>query len=439
MKEEIRSAVQKLLDFSINKKIRLISHYDTDGITSAAIFARALQRQRRNFTLTTVKNLEQPYIESLPVDEILVFLDLASNSLDYLKSKSCPVFIFDHHEIIQEIPQNVTIVNPTINNHEPLSGAAISYLAAREMSSQNLDLASLAVIGMVGDLHDKVISKTFSEILNDAQTTIKKGLMLYPSTRPLDKALEYSSSFFIPTVTGSAPGAIELLREASIPKTPNGYKCLYELTETEMSNLITATMLRCMNGKNKIEEMLGNIFLIKFFNKLEDARELSALINACSRMGYPQIALGFCMGNKSFKEEAEKIYIEYKQSLISALKYIQESEKITGKDYAIINARDRIKDTIIGTVTSIISHSPVYSEGTIIIGLAYNEDKIKVSARMVGKVGRNVRDVLNKAVVTIGGEVGGHPNAAGCLIPREKETYFIEELKKILEIELVKI
>jgi nanoRNase/pAp phosphatase (c-di-AMP/oligoRNAs hydrolase) len=35
--------------------------------------------------------------------------------------------------------------------------------------------------------------------------------------------------------------------------------------------------------------------------------------------------------------------------------------------------------------------------------------------------------------------VGGHPNAAGCLIPKEKETIFIEELRKILDIELVKV
>ena len=36
-------------------------------------------------------------------------------------------------------------------------------------------------------------------------------------------------------------------------------------------------------------------------------------------------------------------------------------------------------------------------------------------------------------------EVGGHHYAAGCLIEKEKETPFIETLKKNLEIEIVKI
>jgi len=156
-------------------------------------------------------------------------------------------------------------------------------------------------------------------------------------------------------------------------------------------------------------------------------------------MDRPDVSLGFCLGNKKCKEEAEKIYIKYKQHLVSALRFISDMEKINGKNYTIINAKDNVKDTIIGTVASILSQSPVYETGTVIIALAYNEDKIKVSARIAGREGRNVREVLNKVVVPLGGEVGGHPNAAGCLISKEKESLFIQELQKTLEIELVKV
>ena len=107
--------------------------------------------------------------------------------------------------------------------------------------------------------------------------------------------------------------------------------------------------------------------------------------------------------------------------------------------YTIINAKDNVKDTIIGTVASIISNSPAYAQGTVIIALAYNQDKIKVSARIAGRNGRNVRDVLHQVVIHLGGEVGGHPAAAGCMITRDKEEEFITELKKVLEIELVKV
>lgn len=438
MQKKIEAAIAKIEELSKQKPIKIISHFDTDGITSATIFARAFQRWNKKFSLEIVKALDEEYIKHLPNNQILIFLDLASNSMHYLKEKNTEIFILDHHEVTQEIPQNITLINPVIDNHEIISSAGICYLFAKALSLQNKDLSNLAVIGMVGDLLEKELGKTYNEIIKDSETIIKKGPLIYPSTRPLDKALEYCSSPYIPGVTGSYAGCIELLREANIQKNYEKYKSLYELTEGEMSNLITAIMIRCATTRSD-ENIIGNLFLIKWFNKLEDARELSALINACSRMDYPDTAIGFCLGNKNKKIEAEKIYLEYKQHLIAALRHISQIEKISGKKYTIINAKDNIKDTIIGTVASIISHSPIYEEGTIIVALAYNEDKIKVSARIAGRCDKNVREILHKIVVPLGGEVGGHPEAAGCLIQKTHEQTFIEELKKLLEIEVIKV
>jgi RecJ-like exonuclease len=438
MLTKIKSAIQKIDELSKTKPIKIISHFDTDGITSAAIFSRALERWNKKFSLRIVKGLEEEFIKNLPDNEVLIFLDLASNSLRYLKDKKTEVFIFDHHEVTDTIPDNITMINPMLYNNEPLSAAAVCYLFAKAISEENKDLANLAVIGMVGDSLEKNLGRVYDEILRDADIVIRKGLLLYPSTRPLDKALEYSSGLYIPGVTGSWRGVLELLRDSEIQKIDGRFKSLYELTEEEMSRLITSIMLRLVGTKDG-SELIGNLYLVKFFNKLEDAREFSALINACSRMDNPNIALGFCLGNKKLMEEAEKIYIEYKQHLISALRYVSDTEKISGKNYTIINAKNNIKDTIIGTVASIISHSPVYSQGTIIVALAYNKDKIKVSARIVGKEGKNVREVLNKVVVPMGGEVGGHSNAAGCLISKEKEAIFLQELQKVLEVELIKV
>lgn len=64
---------------------------------------------------------------------------------------------------------------------------------------------------------------------------------------------------------------------------------------------------------------------------------------------------------------------------------------------------------------------------------------IKVSARLSGRNGRNVREVLSQAVLPLGGEVGGHHNAAGCLISKEKESLFLTELQKVLDVEMVKV
>lgn len=436
--DRIQEAILRIDEVSSKKSLKVISHFDTDGITSAAIFSRALARWGKSFSLEIVKGLEEDFVRGLGDNEVLIFLDLASGSLEYLRNKKTEVFVFDHHEIIAEIPENVFMVNPSHEKEENMCSAMICYLFAKELSVVNKDLANLAVIGTVGDILDKNMGKVFSAVLSDSETVVRRGILLYPSTRPLDKALEYSSQPYIPGVSGSRTGVLELLRDAGIENEGGRYKALYELNDDEMGRLITAILLKSKSRVNE-EGLIGNLFLVKFFNKLEDARELSALINACSRMGSPETALGFCLGNKHFKEEAEKVYISYKQSLVAALKYVSESEKFEGKDYMIINARDQIKDTIIGTVASILSHSPLYKEGLVIVALSYNEDKIKVSARIAGRSGRNVRDLLHKVVVPIGGEVGGHPNAAGCLISKEKEEEFLGELKKVLDLEVVRV
>lgn len=439
MQDRLRSIINQLETVSKQKPLKVISHFDADGITSAAIFSRALHRWGKPFSLQIVKGLDEEFIKSLPDTHALIFLDLASGSLNYLAEKKTDVFIFDHHETVQEIPPNVHIVNPLLEKSEVCSGAAVAYLAAKTISEENKDLANLAVIGMVGDQFVDNIGKTYDQILKDADIIVRKGLMLYPSTRPLDKTLEYSTSLYIPGVTGSFRGVMELLKDAGIERTQTGYKSLAELNETEMSKLITAIMLRSV-GETELTSMIGNLFITKFFNQMEDVRELSALINACSRMGYPEAALGFCLGNKQSKQQAEHIYIEYKQNIAAALKFIEESnEKIQGKNYTIINARDKIKDTIIGTAASIMSYSPLYQEGTVIVAMAYDKDRIKISARLAGKKGRNVRELLSAVLTPMSGEVGGHPSAAGGLIGKDREKEVIAQLKSLLEVELVKV
>ena len=217
------------------------------------------------------------------------------------------------------------------------------------------------------------------------------------------------------------------------------YKSLIELNEEEMSKLITAILLR--RSDKDIEDFIGNIYLVKFLNKLEDARELSAIINACSRLEHGNVALSLCMGNKTARKKAEEIYLEYKRHLIDGLNLVSNIKKIEGSDYVIINAKENIKDSVIGTIASILSMSSIYKKGTMIITMAHNGNKIKISGRIVGRNGdgRNIREILDSVVAEIGGESGGHALAAGCLISREKEKEFIELLKKRLEIELVKI
>jgi len=446
MLEKIKLFANDFLEKTKGKDILLISHFDADGITSAAIMGKTLKKLDKKFSIKIIKSLEAEFIKELPKNKIIVFTDLASSHLEELGKLETLVFVIDHHELDKnyQLPWNVQVLNPHLyENEEEMAGACLTYLFSKELTKKDPSLANLAIIGMVGDMMDKKVGPLVNTILKDADLIIKKGILLYPSTRPLNKALEYCSNPFIPGVTGDGAGACSLLREAGIDFTPKGYKTLMELNEDEMQRLVTAIALKMPNHE-KMSEFIGNLFLIKFFNRLEDAREMSALINACSRMGESNIALLFCMGNETARKQSETVYIKYKQSLIEALNHVNTNPKILGKQYMIINAKDKIQDTIIGTVASILSMSALYEEGTIIITMAYNKDKIKVSSRICGRGKvednpRNLKEMMDSITELIGGESGGHKLAAGCIIGKDKEEAFINLIKKKLDIEIVKV
>ena len=244
--------------------------------------------------------------------------------MDYLKNSGLEeVFIIDHHEIVQEIPENVIIINPHLHEKQKISSSGLTYLFSKEIDPKNKKFAKLAVIGMVGDKLEKEIEKF--EILEDSEVKRKKGLLVYPATRPLNRVLEFSSNPYIPGVTGDIKGVIELLREANLNPIKGKYKSLLELDEKEMEKLITSIMLR--NPQPKDKRIIGDIFLVKLYNQLEDSRELSAKINACSRSGKSEIAIQFCMEIPSAKKAVETIHLKYKQELISGLDFIQKVEK----------------------------------------------------------------------------------------------------------------
>ena len=440
MKNALKEVSKIFLEKINGKNIRVVSHFDTDGITAAAIMSLLLKKLEINFNVKIISQLDKEFIynlkDKLSDKDILIFLDLGSSHINEIKNLDKDVFILDHHEVSEEKPNHkIHFINPHLFGKEEVSAAGVAYLLAKALQKEDKNMANLAVVGMVGDVLEKEISKLNNEILKDAEIKIQKGLILYPSTRPIHKTLEYSN-IFIPGVTGNSLGTYRLLNECGIKKENGTYKNLLELSEEELSKLITAILLRT---KISEKEIIGNIYLIKFFNKLNDAREISAIINACSRLGHPEVALSLCLQNENAKKKAEDLYVKYKQEIIKSL-YFAQNNMIEGKNYIIINAKNNIKDTIIGTVMSILINSINKNQCTIIVGMAYKGNFIKVSARISeNNEEKNAREILNEIVKKIGGECGGHKKAAGCIISKENEEKFIEILKKRLEVEVIKI
>ena len=61
------------------------------------------------------------------------------------------------------------------------------------------------------------------------------------------------------------------------------------------------------------------------------------------------------------------------------------------------------------------------------------DNTTKISLRAAGNNGHDLMEIIKKITEKVGGEAGGHENAAGAIIKTDKEEEFIKESKEILE------
>src|SRR3989344_6648945 len=398
MHELVENAVNEFKKIK-DEPLRVISHLDCDGLTSAGIIINVLKRENKKFVLSIVKQLNEKIIEELSLESYntIIFTDLGSGCINLIKKylNNRLIFIFDHH-VPQDTKENDNIihVNPHLAKDKEkfinISGSGITYFFAKKLNERNKDLAHLAVIGVIGDMQD--FTNFNKEILDDAisegKILVKYGLKMFGSqTRPLNKILQYSTDPFIPGVTGDEQGTFEFLSSTGINFINEGkIKRIIDLNEDELKKLTTSIILRRLGSEKNPEDIFGNIYLLKdeFEDGLKDAREFSTLLNCCGRLNKPSIGIGVCLDNFELKQKANELLRQYKQELINGLNWFYSNkDKLIKKDnFVIINAEDKIRDTLIGTITSIISRSNVYFNGTILIGMAYTLDNnVKISMR----------------------------------------------------------
>lgn len=162
--------------------IRVITHLDTDGLMSASIMCKTLQRLNQKFWLTTVKQLETEFLEQMIKEsksqkwKAIFFLDLGSGNLKQIErlSENSKVFVLDHHELEKDFDKeklnkaNLFLVNPMISENERVSGAGVTYLFSKQLNDSNKDLSQFAVLGIIGDLMEKERDKTSNSIFEDA-------------------------------------------------------------------------------------------------------------------------------------------------------------------------------------------------------------------------------------------------------------------------------
>ena len=382
--------------------IRIISHLDADGISSAAIITKALKRLNRKFALTVVKQLSSNTLSQFKLEsyKVFLFVDLGSGNLAEIKEaiNAKKIIILDHHQP-QKIENDFIHLNPMLfglDGNKDVSGAGLAYLFAKSLDEKNKDLSTLALVGAIGDNQDSGGFTSINKIiLEDAEPylEIATGLRMFGTqTKPLYKILQYSTDPYIPGITGNERAAKEFLQELNI----SPEKKLIHLNENEMKNLVTSIILQRLGSEENPDDVLGPVYLLKSEQEespTRDLREFATLLNSCGRLNKYSLGIAACMHDKNLKQAAINVLNEYKKEIIYSLNwfYSNKEKRIELENLVIINAEGHIKDTIIGTLTSMIAKSNLYPENTVIISLAHSADEnTKISIRCSDCKNKNI-------------------------------------------------
>ena len=455
--EKLLWAAEEFKKVSKKEVIRLISHLDADGISACAIMIKLLNNDNRKYSVSMVQQINRNLISQLALESnnCYIFTDIGSGVLNAIKDllRGKKVFILDHHSI--EETNNfgdVIFVNPHtcgIDGGKEISGAGVVFNFACAVDNNIEEFAHISIIGAIGDLQEKngflrLNNEILAKAIEKNKIKVIKGLRIFGGqTKPLHKALEYCTDPYIPGVSGSESGAIQFLYQIGIePKNNNGWKKIIHLSEDEMKRLVTGIIMKRLN-ESKPEDVLGNIYILPHEEEespTRDAKEFATLLNACGRLGKASLGIGACLGDKKTKQQAIRALNDYKREIVNAINWYNENkfsdDVYWGKRFVIINAKGNVLSTIIGTLASILSKSNLMVNNTFILSMAQVLDgNTKISLRTTNNLNGNLdlKNIIDEIINGIGNaEAGGHQNAAGAVIPTDKEEAFIGAAKKVL-------
>jgi RecJ-like exonuclease len=437
-------------------EVVIVSHVDADGLASAGIICRALDKIEKGYEVKIVKKLDPSVIKDVSSAEAVIFTDLGSGSLDLMDDLGPLCIVADHHQPAGR-SETVLHLNPHLfgfNGATDLSGAGATYLIARALG-ENAELSDLAVVGAVGDLQhvrEGRLRGVNRLILDEAEkhaiVGVEKDLQAFGrQTRPIHKLLEYTSNPYIPGITGNGEQVLGFLTSLNIELQERGkWKKWIDLSSVERRTIISALIQRClMQGMppEKIQNLVGEVYTLLKEERgtaLRDASEYSTLLNATARYGFEQIGVAVCLGDRAGSyRKANELLLMHRENLVRGLNYVKQTGVTTLSNLQYFHAGDNILETIVGIVAGMCRNLDGVNRHLPIVGLANSDEGVKVSARGTQSLvqrGLNLARAMGDAAYSVGGVGGGHDIAAGATIPEGTESEFLKHLNKLVEQQL---
>lgn len=436
--------------------IQLYSHIDADGISAAGIMANALFRVGGNFRLRLERWMDEKVAQRIGQEtaSLVIFTDMGSGYLDLLEKEllNKDVIILDHHRPITDAPSTFVQVNPHIHGIDgtrDISGSGVAYFVAKALDESNIDLASIAIVGALGDLQDKNKERKLGganrTIVEDAIKSgllkVEKDLLFFGrETRPIHEALARTTNPFIPEISSEEDKSLAFLINLGIkPKIKEKWRALRDLSSEEKKRLLSAIADHLVSkglAGDIAFDLIGETYTLtkeEPWTPLRSGREFSVLLNATGRMDKAGLGVAICMGDrKKCLEEAKSIIQDYRRTITKYLKWVTDKPNRLEQLESIYVVRGNgfIDEKVLSPVCTILS-TTLSSLGKPLIAYTKisGEEQVKVSSRGSESLiqrGLNLGEIMQISAEKYSGRGGGHDIAAGAQLPIKNIDEFIK-------------
>lgn len=439
------------------RHVKVVSHIDADGLTSAAVAARALERIGKPYEVEFLKSLKPDDVTRLRNEnpDTLWFTDLGAGAANLLGDVE-PV-ISDHHVPTAGGPYHLNCHFSGEDGSRYLSGSTTTYLVARAMDRGNRDLAGVAIVGCVGDLQDVDAGRLIgmnAGIVDDAVSAgvMQKGIdarYFGRETRSLVRILQYADDPCIPGVSGRHTEACQFLETLGVPTHENEAERRWaHLSKAERSVVLSAvakSLLTRGYGARSVRRLVGEVYVLpseEAGQPVRDAKEFATLLNSTARYGEADTGLAIAMGDRDDAyAKGLELLKGHRANLVAGIQLVKERGVQERNHLQWFDAGASIRETIVGIVAGMMFNSEGVRRDLPIFAFADTEPagSVKVSGRAPRacvQAGVNLAEVMREAAAKVGGAGGGHAPAAGATIPRNRLQDFLEAADAVLEAQL---
>ena len=159
--KEIRKGIDRMR--AAGSDVTLLHHNDADGLTSAAVLERALSRAGFSVRRICIERVHPPIVARIH-DEFpstIFYVDLGGQAAPVISDANNgrrTTLILDHHHPHKPTDPKVLNISTEffgLSGDMDISASTAAYFFALELDEGNRDLAYIAVLGAVGDEHNR--------------------------------------------------------------------------------------------------------------------------------------------------------------------------------------------------------------------------------------------------------------------------------------------